>query len=256
MGKDLGNADFQTINQNMWLAAWNICKLNWRTVALVTALAMFLIAFKEWTGKNSFGGGIPDAILWSMMAITTFRTILFGSVGLGDTDYRKTMLPFVVRAWVLAAITYLPVVPIVVPLAIYGSSDLARGLAIPLGVLGSAAFGLAVFGLFGTWLAAIIAGGDRSFVAAYRRGKKTFSYSAPRLAIGPCLLTIFVGIAVVIGVNQLPSFDILQPPRSINIGTTLFFVVISLANVFVTVLGTIILARAYSMIENESAQKS
>jgi len=113
-----------------------------------------------------------------------------------------------------------------------------------------AVFGVLVFSLWGTWLPAIVADGDRTFAVAYRRGVKTRNYSAPRLVVGPGLLTIVVGIVVLIGVRFLPSVDILLPPRSINFIATLFFAAITLANVYLTVLGCVILARAYCRAED------
>ena len=242
--------EFIKRDENMWSTAWRVCAVNWRTSLLVVFMVMSLIVIKEWLEKNDIGGGVVDAIIWSTLAIASFRTLLLGSTGLGSQRTSKYTTAFWIRSYALGVFYMIPAAGIWLLLVFKFRVEAESYLAIfSINTFG-AIFGVLVFSLLGTWLPAIVADGDRTIAAAYRRGVKTRNYSMPRLAVGPGFLTIAVGIFVLLGVRFLPGVDILNPPQSINLIPTLFFTAVTLVNVYVTVLGCVVLARAYCRAED------
>ena len=88
----------------MWSTAWKVCAVNWRTSVLVVFMAMSLVVVKEWLEKNDIGGGVVDTIIWSILAIASFRTLLLGSSGLGNGRTSKYMTAFWFKAYALGVL--------------------------------------------------------------------------------------------------------------------------------------------------------
>jgi hypothetical protein len=243
------NLEFIRRDENMWSTAWKVCAVNWRTSLLVAFMVMSLIVVKEWLEKDNIGGGVVDAIIWSTLAIASFRTLLLGSPGLGNERTSKYMTAFWIRSYALGVLYILPATGIFLLLVIKFNVPAESYLGIFSIITFGAIFGVLVFSLWGTWLPAVIADGDRTIAAAYRRGTKTFKFSLPRLVIGPGLLTIVVGLVALSSGRFLNTSDILNPPRSINFIPALFFTIVTLVNIYLTVLGCVVLARAYCQAE-------
>ncbi len=233
----------------MWSTAWKVCAVNWRTSLLVISMVMSLIVVEEWLEKDNIGGGVVDAIIWSTLAIASFRTLLLGSPGLGSERTSKYTTAFWFKSYALGLLYMIPATGIFLLLVIKFNVPAQSYLGIFSIIAFSAVFGVLVFSLWGTWLPAIIADGDRTIAAANRRGLKTFKYALPRLVTGPGLLTIFMGLVLVSSGGFLSTSDILNPPRSINFIPALFFTMITLVNIYLTVLGCVVLARAYCQAE-------
>lgn len=243
------NLEFIRRDENMWSTAWKVCAVNWRTTLLVVSMVMSLIVVKEWLEKNNIGGGVVDAIIWSTLAIASFRTLLLGSTGLGSERTSKYTTAFWIKSYALGVLYITPATGIFLLLVMKFNVPAQSYLGIFSIIAFGAIFGVLVFSLWGTWLPAVIADGDRTIVAANRRGLKTLKYALPRLIIGPGLLTIVVGLVVISSGKFLSTSDILNPPRSINFIPALFFTIVSLVNIYLTVLGCVVLARAYCRAE-------
>jgi hypothetical protein len=243
------NLEFIRRDENIWSTAWKVCAVNWRTSVLVVFMAMSLVVVKEWLEKNDIGGGVVDAIIWSILAIASFRTLLLGSSGLGSERTSKYMTAFWIKAYALGVLCTIPAIGIFLLLVTKFNVPAQSYLGIFSIVAFGAIFGVLVFSLWGTWLPAVIADGNRTIATAHRRGLKTFKYSLPRLVIGPGLLTIVVGLVVLSSGRFLNTSDILNPPLSINFIPALFFTIITLVNTYLTVLGCVVLARAYCQAE-------
>lgn len=241
--------EFISRDENMWSTAWKVCAVNWRTSLLVLFMLMSFIVVKEWLEKNNIGGRVVDAIIWSTLATAAFRTLLLGSIGLGSGRAPKYTTTFWIKSYALGVLYITPATGIFLLLVMKFNVPAQSYLGIFSIFAFGAIFGVLVFSLWGTWLPAIIADGDRTFAAAYRLGLKTFKYALPRLVAGPGLLTIFVGLVLVSNGTFLSTSDILNPPRSINFIPALFFTMITLVNIYLTVLGCVVLARAYCRAE-------
>jgi hypothetical protein len=110
-----------------------------------------------------------------------------------------------------------------------------------------------VLGKWGTWLPAVVAGGDRSLRSAGRRGRAVFGYVVSRLLVGPGILTIVSFGAYFFLIGWLDLQALVWTGEGPQIWEILISVLFTISQAFVTVMTAVILSRAYLMTETAAA---
>lgn len=229
----------------IWQSAWDVFRINWKTVALAIVAATALDIIAELTGKTGGFGIVVDVFIWSMVAISAHGVVLLGSANVGFSGSQKTFWPFVWRSLVLLLIS---LVPFVIALFMFhDGANIYLSILKVLPVLGLAA--LVVFALLGTWLPAVVVNGDKSIGAAAERGGRSFLYAAPRLLLGPGLLqTLTMGLillAAMSGILQGETFG----AAGFSLSDLLSMPILYAVRAFTVTFIAVILSRAYLMAE-------
>lgn len=170
----------------IWQQAFDVYRLNLKSVAIAIAAAIGLDLLTEYLGSSGSYRTIADLIIWGMVAISMHGTVLRNEVNLGTSD-SKLLMPFVWRSLVLGVLI---LVPTIIAVFVFYDEDLLATILKALPVIGLAA--LIVFSLWGTWLPATVVNGDKGFGTALSRGTRTFTYTVPRLLLGPGIVQVIL----------------------------------------------------------------
>ena len=172
----------------IWRNVISNCLLNWKL--LLGTFAMLLVA----SIASEFGmhtGGWLQIAVWMYLAVPAHHTALTGQGGLAAINTRSINWGFIGRA---LALTFSGIVAAIPLLTFIDTDD--RELALGLFVFAYLIGELFVLSLFGTWLPAVVANGDRRLAAALKRGIKTFWYVFFRLLL--CSGALLIGTLVVV----------------------------------------------------------
>jgi hypothetical protein len=234
----------------MWQSAWDVFRINWKTVALAIAAATVLDLLAEYSGKTGGFGVAIDVIIWSMVAISAHGVVLLGSADVGFSGGQKTFWPFVWRSLVLLLLCLVPFG--LAWIMLHDGDNIYLSMLKALPVLGLAA--LVVFALLGTWLPAVVVNGDRSIGAAAHRGGRSFAYAAPRLLLGPGLLqTLTIGLILLAAMRGVVVGEVFGA-TGFSVSDLISLPIIYTARAFTVTLVAVILSRTYLMTEQAMAQ--
>ncbi len=239
-------------DKGIWAAAWDVYRANWKTVACAIVAASAYDLLMEYMGKAGGGGAFfIELLIWSMVAISAHGTMLLGGADLALTDKKKTLLPFLWRSMVLVLLSLIP--GLIALLVFLDKGNLGFSLFMTVLVFGLVS--LVIFALLGTWLPAVVAGGDRSIGAAIDRAERTFFYSAARLLLGPGLLQIvFAGVGLFVLANlPTPLTGEVIGASGFSFFDLLFLPLIYAVHAFTTTLLAVVLSRAYLKAESATA---
>ncbi len=241
-------------DKGIWAAAWDVYRANWKTVVCAIAAASAYDLFMEYMGESGGSAFFIEILIWSTVAISAHGTVLLGGTDLAFTDKKKLLMPFVSRSMVLALLSLVP--GLIAFLVFLDERNI--GFSMFMAVLAAGLAALIFFALLGTWLPAVVAGGNRRIGTAIDRAERTFFYSASRLLLGPGLLqAVFLGAGLflltvlpnaltgeVFGTAGFSFVDLLSLP------------IIYAVKAFTTTLLAVILSRAYLIAEHKMAQTS
>ncbi|NOR63371.1 MAG: hypothetical protein GQ535_12875 [Rhodobacteraceae bacterium] len=245
-----------THNANFFVTAWRAYKANIRTAALVSA-GLLLVEWLTTVFSSKFAEYAGPTLLVAMFAYAIHYTILFGkNADLKDASSGKPFNKFFWRSMIFfAAFIVIAAVVFLASTQILGENygpDVLKGWSIILFVLvGLPMFG-ASFALFGTILPATVAGVDASFVTAWKRAKGNFWYTLLRLALGPFLVQMVILGFVLWGASLGAPLSILTSDGAPDLIGILFYVVVQMANLFVTALAASVLCKTYLRSLNEA----
>ena len=215
-----------------------------KLLLILTIVSGFLaLEIFEQIGGHSFGSNV-STIAWAVLAISVHGTILNGSEQVFPKS-RGVFVPFLWRTFALAIPGFS--IAIIALMMMNSASELAVLAMLPIYGLVTALF----LSLVGTWLPAVVAdGGDRSLVAALRRGQHTFWYTLVRLlaGCGTILTSAFVGVVWLTTAAENWGWG------ARTVGTVSPFVLVTAAAsylviAFAFVMLPVILSRAYLLAE-------
>lgn len=240
-------------DRGIWAETLRNFKANWVVVALVLGMTAVIIVLDEVTKHNS---GSAAAMGWVFLAISAHTTILRGQSG-PMTMYQKGVFgPFLWRGFLFSLLGLLGAVPFA------GLFALAKP---PMMVLG----GIAIIAYFvcqalllskwGTWFPSVVAAGDKTILAAGRRGNVVFGYVFSHLFVCSILLwlvsaaislaIVFMVIFIAILVRHAIPLDGILSVHDLTTWLFTFFGLLTVAAE--TVLVATILSRAYLIAETE-----
>jgi len=242
-------------NSNFFITALRAYKANIRTAALVSA-GLLLIEWLTTIFSSKFAEYVGPTLLVAIFAYAIHYTILFGeNADLKDASSGKPFNKFFWRSMIFfATLILIAAVVFLASIQTLGEGhgpDVSKGWAVILFVLvGLPLFG-ASFALFGTILPATVAGADASFVTAWKRAKGNFWYTLLRLALGPFLVQMAILGLVFWGASLGAPLDILTPSGAPDLVGVSVYVVVQMANLFVTALAASVLCKAYLRSDSE-----
>ncbi len=213
-------------------------------IAIFTTVGLVLLGM--FTQHNN---GSASSIAWLFLAISAHTKILKGRSG-PLTMYKKGVFgPFLWRSAVFAILALLLLIP-AAHFAEFGKGheSWVGGLAILMYFFVQTL----LLSMWGTWLPAVVADGDRSLAAANRRGRKVFSFVFSRLIglsaalwISAALIT-FVLTFIAVLIKHLITIEIGFDLEAVPVWS-----VILVAVACQTVLVATILSRAYLIAEGK-----
>ena len=232
----------------MWQSAWDVFRINLKTVGIAIAAATVLDLLAEYTGKTGGFGIVVDVIIWSMVAISAHGAVLLGSADIGFNGSQKMFWPFVWRSLVLLFLSFVPFA--IALFVIHDGENIFLSILKVLPVLGLAA--LVVFALFGTWLPAVVVNGDKSLSTAADRGGRSFLYVASRLLIGPGLLqTLMIGSIMLAAMSGILAGEVFGA-GGLSVSDLISLPIIYAVRAFTVTLVAVILSRAYLITEQSA----
>jgi hypothetical protein len=248
MYKHMGESVKLVFERGIWRETfWNVFQ-NKLVFATVIGLLLGMAILSEITGRNGSGGA---NFAWAFLAIAAHSTILNRKAGFASFNDHKIFLPFILRGLFFSLVPLFGAIPALLAFGDLGSKVL--GL-----IFTAIAFGFLealLLAKWGSWLPATVAGGDKTFSAASRRGTKTFGYVFGRLLGCSTLLWVVAAILgfgiffIFVLVKQSLAAPTLTVANDIRdwIITILVFIVASIQ----TVLLATVLSRAYLIAENQ-----
>jgi len=232
-------------SRNIWEEALCVARANLAVIAFVVLAFIALFILDERFKASSSSMSIASTFLWTGLALMSHSTVLNGKSGL-SADY-KVYRAFLWRTVALGALVIVPTVLAALFFASYGMLWLYIG-GLSIGAIAS----LLIGSKWGTWLPAVVAGGDTGFVEAGKRGKRTFGYVFGRLSVGPGLLMIASFVAYALVLSSLDSQEI-WPTTGLNIQGLLSTIIFLIVQAYIVVMIAVILSRAYLIAENKAA---
>ena len=181
------SATAPVFHNGIWSETAHLYRQKLLLILTIASGFLGLEIFEQISGK-SFGSDV-STIAWAVLAISVHGTILNGSEQVFPKG-RSVFGSFLWRTFVLAIPGF--AIAILALMMMDVSSELAVLAMLPIYGLVTAL----VLSLVGTWLPSVVAdGGDRSLVAALRRGQRTYWYTLVRLlaGCGTILTSAFVG---------------------------------------------------------------
>lgn len=248
------NTDFH--NSNFFMAAARTYKANFRNAVFIS-VGLLAVEWLTTVFRSKFAEYIVPFMLVAMFAYAIHHTILFGAnAGWKALSFGKKINRFFLRSLiffggfvVIVTLVYLFIV------LFLGSAIIAvtlNGLAlILLLVIGMHLFG-ASFALWGTMLPATVAGTDATLPAAWHRAKGNFWYTFLRLALGPFLIEMAILACVLLILYRFGPLDFLKESGAPDPIGILFYLVVQMANLFVTALAASVLCKTYLRSQSEA----
>jgi hypothetical protein len=233
--------------RNIWSEAVHVSWENLSVIALVVVALLLLLIVSDYFGLSASSTGIGSTLIWILLAIAGHATVLKGRSGLKSID-NTVMMPFLYRTMGLIGLTLVPVFIGIFLTISYGETAIYLTVLLIAGISS-----ILVLGKWGTWLPAVVAGGDRSLRSAGRRGRTVFGYVVSRLLAGPGILTIasFGAYFFLIGLFDLQA--LVWTDEGPQIREILISLLFTISQAFVTVMTAVILSRAYLMTEMATA---
>ena len=239
-----------TFERGLWAETAHNFKANlWVILAVIGALAAWGVA-QDVIGSN---GGSATTIIWLAVVIAVHSTILKGQPGFISLNQKGVFVGFLWRSFVFVAAGIIPAL-LTLPL----SENLAKGVWLLFVFL--PAYGVSqalLLSIWGTWFPAVVADGDKTLSAAWRRGKKTFTYVFARLIFGngPIVVLAFGLLLLVLGQvesegtvwSEAKGFDAVAFALQLFLITAFAFQFVMMATV---------LSRAYLIVESKGAGQS
>lgn len=233
-------------DKGIWQSAWDVYRINLKTVGIAVALAIALDLVTDYLGKSGSYRTIADLIIWGMVAISMHGTVLLDKVNLATTD-SKLLMPFVWRSFVLLALALLPFIATL--FYFYEDSQVWLSIFKALPVLGLAA--LITFALLGTCLPAVVANGNKRFGAAFARGQRTFVYSALRLILGPGIVQTAIAVVSIYLVSRQVMTGQIFSEAGLSLFDLIFWPAAYAIRAYSVTLLAVILSRAYLIAEEK-----
>ena len=235
--------------RNIWSEAVHVSWENLSVIAFVVVALLLLLLASDYFGLSASATGISSTVVWVILAIAGHATVLKGRSGLKSIE-NAVMMPFLYRTMGLVGLTLIPVFIGIFLTISYGETAIYLTVLLIAGISS-----ILVLGKWGTWLPAVVAGGDRSLRGAGKRGRTVFGFVVSRLLAGPGILTIvsFGAYLFLIGWLDLQAVWTDEGPQIREILISLLF---TISQAFVTVMTAVILSRAYLMTETAAAPLS
>jgi len=237
-------------NRGIWAESIRVLSEN-LTVAIPIAVLGFLASICEQIPWVQWPASIFTILAWPALAYVCHATVLFGRTGWGAISEVKSYNSFWLRMLGLTILAVLALLPLLffvprrpVPITTAQRALFSGGLAL-------VAFAIVV--VWGTQFPAIVAKGDKSARAAFRRAKLVGGYLALRIILGAGI--VYVGLSATsasllhLGILRGFAFDGVLHFS----GTDFFFRAIStLLFVLSAALLAVTLSRAYLLAEAKS----
>lgn len=238
-----------TSQSNIYVEAFRVMVANIGIAIGCAAAATAVGVFADYLEKPSISM-VPEVIIWAALAFAAHSSVLLGVSGIRSMANSRDFGGFWMRS---LGLTFLFAVPAVIAAFVMAFAfSRSQTLSIGMGSAAGITVGLCIFSLLGTWLPAVVAGGDRSLSAAFARGAYSFRYVASRLLAGPVLF--ITGVLFLLGLIAIatPQSGAAAASSPVDFGAldlALRFAA-QVSNAYAVVITAVILSRAYMMIES------
>ena len=235
---------------NIWSTSLRIMKKEIIYVLAYCAMIVVFLMIEE-KMENTSASSIALTFASAMLAIPAHLSVLSR---LGTADAMRELQSkssryigsFVFRTIVLGVISCAPMLALVMSANNWGRTSLIATAVLAL--LLSAAL---VFAKWGTMLPAIVMQSDKTFAAAGRRGRMSFSYAFPRLLVSFGLLSVVQILAIAAAANMLGAGDSYFPAAGgFDFGLLLSAMIGTAISSYQIVMTAVILSRSYLRAEN------
>ncbi len=236
-------------DSNFFITAARAYKANIWTAVFV-AIGLLAVDWITTIFNSKFAEYFGPLVLGAIFAFAIHHTILFGEkAALTSPATNKPFNSFFGRSLIFFGALVLIIAAVFVFVFLttgtQGSAEVQIGWALILIlIIGMPLFG-ASFAIWGTMLPAAVAGADPSLAAAWQRAKGHFWYTFLRLALGPFLVEIAILTVVFLISYKFGPLDFLTESGAPNPVGILLYLIVQMANLYVTALAAAVLCKTY-----------